>query len=67
MTSEPRSPFDVANLARLGLGCAPLGDLSAPVSEVDTARGLVERLTPGERAAMFGGTAARVYGLVQAA
>jgi D-threo-aldose 1-dehydrogenase len=39
MTSAPGSPFDIATLPPLGLGCAPLGNLFAPLSEaaaVDT-------------------------------
>jgi D-threo-aldose 1-dehydrogenase len=37
MTSTPGSPFDIANLPRLGLGCAPLGNLFAPLSEASAA------------------------------
>ena len=46
MTSAPRSPFDLAHLPQLGLGCAPLGNLFAPVSE-STAQETVEAAWAG--------------------
>jgi|SRR5579859_938166 len=33
MTPAPAAPFAVASLPRMGLGCAPLGNLFAPLSE----------------------------------
>jgi D-threo-aldose 1-dehydrogenase len=47
MTSAPRSPFDFATLPRLGLGCAPLGNLFTALSEATAADTLEGAWTGG--------------------
>ena len=49
MTSGTVPPFDIATLPRLGLGCAPLGNLFARLSD-ETAVSTQERGCPRPRA-----------------